>query len=101
MPPLLAPLTLIAHLAMGSPWWEHYELKETYTCPNQGTLVVERNDSQASLLSGPYRSTLFRENSELPGLRYRNEVLRLVLKGDLLTLEQSSDKLECLKASDA
>ena len=101
MPPLLAPLTLIAHLAMGSPWWEQYELKETYICPNQGTLVVERNDAQASLLTGRYRSTLFRENSELPGLRYRNEVLRLVLKGDLLTLEQPSDKLECLKASDA
>jgi hypothetical protein len=101
MPPLLAPLTLIAHLAMGSPWWEHYELQETYICPNQGTLVVERNDAQASLLSGRYRSTLFRENSELPGLRYRNEVLRLVLKGDLLTLEQPSENLECLKASDA
>jgi hypothetical protein len=101
MPPLLAPLTLIAHLAMGSPWWEHYELKETYICPNQGTLVVERNDAQASLLSGRYRYTLFRENSELPGLRYRNEVLRLVLKGDLLTLEQSSEKLECLRSNDA
>ena len=101
MPPLLAPLTLIAHLAMGSPWWEHYELKETYICPNQGTLLVERNDAQASLLSGRYRSTLFRENSELPGLRYRNEVLRLVLKGDLLILEQPSENLECLKASDA
>ena len=101
MPPLLAPLTLIAHLAMGSPWWEQYELKETYICPNQGTLVVERNDSQASLLMGRYRSTLFRENSQLPGVRYGNEMLRLVLRGDLLTLEQSSEKLECLRSNNA
>ena len=101
MQPLLAPLTLIFHLAMGSPWWEQYELQETYICPDQGTLVVERNDSQASLLMGRYRSTLFRENSQLPGVRYGNEMLRLVLRGDLLTLEQSSEKLECLRSNNA
>jgi hypothetical protein len=101
MQPLLAPLTLIVHLAMGSPWWEQYELQETYICPDRGTLVVERNEAQASLLMGRYRSTLFRENSQLPGVRYGNEMLRLVLKGDLLTLEQSSEKLECLRSNDA
>ena len=55
---LLAPLTL----AMGSPWWEQYEVRDTYLCPERGRLVVERNDAQASLLSGRFRTTLFREN---------------------------------------
>lgn len=94
---LLAPLTL----AMGSPWWEQYELRDSYLCPDRGRLVVERNDAQASLLSGRFRTTLFRENSELPGLRYTNEMMRLVIRGDVLRLEQGSQKLECLRTDDA
>lgn len=94
---LLAPLTL----AMGSPWWEQYEVRDTYLCPEQGRLVVERNDAQASLLSGRFRTTLFRENSELPGLRYTNDLLRLVIRGDVMSLEQDSRKLECLRTDDA
>ena len=90
---LLLPLTL----AMGSPWWEQYETRETFLCPNQGRVVVERNDAQASLLAGRFRSTLFREESPLPGLRYGNDLMRLVLKGDVLNLEHGSRKLECLR----
>ena len=102
MPPLpllasLAPLPLIAALAMGSPWWEQYELRETYLCPERGALVLERNDAQASLLAGRFRSTLFREPSELPGIRYTNAAMRLILRGDVLTLEQLPLRLECLR----
>ncbi len=94
---LLAPLTL----AMGSPWWEQYEIRDTFLCPDRGRLVVERNDAQASLLSGRFRTTLFRENSEQPGLRYANDMLRLVIRGDVLNLEQESGKLECLRTEQA
>ena len=94
---LLAPLTL----AMGSPWWEQYDVRDTYLCSGRGRLVVERNDAQASLLNGRFRTTLFRENSELPGLRYTNDMLRLVIRGDVLSVEQDSQKLECLRTDDA
>ena len=94
---LLVPLSL----AMGSPWWEQYELRDTYLCPDRGRLVVERNDAQASLLAGRFRTTLFRETSELPGLRYTNDLIRLVIRGDVLSLEQDSQKLECLRTDDA
>ena len=94
---LLAPLTF----AMGSPWWEQYDVRDTYLCSGRGRLVVERNDAQASLLNGRFRTTLFRENSELPGLRYTNDMLRLVIRGDVLSVEQDSQKLECLRTDDA
>ncbi|MEB3185565.1 MAG: hypothetical protein VKM97_06745 [Cyanobacteriota bacterium] len=97
---LLSLLTPLA-LAMGSPWWEQYELRDTYLCSDRGRLVVERNDAQASILTGRFRTTLFRENSELPGLRYANEMLRLVIRGDVLSLEQASNRLECLRTDSA
>ena len=94
---LLAPLAL----AMGSPWWEQYEVRDTYLCSDRGRLVVERNDAQASVLTGRFRTTLFRENSELPGLRYANDILRLVIRGDVLSVEQESQKVECLRTDSA
>lgn len=97
LPLLLAPLAL----AMGSPWWEQYELRDTYLCADRGRLVVERNDAQASLLTGRFRTTLFREASELPGLRYTNEMLRLVIRGDVLSLERASQKVECVRTDSA
>ncbi len=94
---LLAPLAL----AMGSPWWEQYEVRDTYLCSDRGRLVVERNDAQASVLTGRFRTTLFRENSELPGLRYANDMLRLVIRDDVLSVEQESQKVECLRTDSA
>jgi len=84
-------------LAMGSPWWEDYGITEQFLCPDQRRVTLERNDSQASLIAGRFRSTLFREASDLPGLRYRNEQMTLILKGDVLTMEQLSRRLECLR----
>ena len=94
---LLVPLTL----ALGSPWWEQYETRDTYLCSDRGRLVVERNDAQASLLSGRFRTTLFRETSERPGLHYGNAMLRLVIRGDVLSVERESQTVECLRTDDA
>ena len=99
MLPVTLPLPLLAFtlLAMGSPWWEDYGITEQFLCPNQRRVTLERNDSQASLIAGRFRSTLFREASELPGIRYRNDQVTLILKGDVLTMEQRSQRLECLR----
>jgi hypothetical protein len=91
------PLLAIALLSMGSPWWEDYGITEKFICPDQRPVTLERNDAQASLLAGRSRSTLFREASDQPGIRYRNGQLTLVLRGDVLTMEQQSFRMECLR----
>jgi hypothetical protein len=91
------PLLALALLSMGSPWWEDYGITEQFICPDQSRVTLERNAAQASLLTGRFRSTMFREASDLPGIRYRNEQLTLVLKGDVLTMEQQFRRLECLR----
>ena len=83
--------------AMQSPWWENYEQRDRYLCPNRGSLVLERNDSQASLISGGSQMILFREASDAPGLRYRNAQMQVILRGDELTLERLPLKLVCVR----
>ena len=85
---------------MGSPWWENYDRRDTYRCPDRRTLVVERNEAQASVLSGGFRSTWFREASEAPGLRYQDGSRRLILRGDELTLEQLPQRLICIRTEE-
>jgi hypothetical protein len=90
-------------LAMGSPWWEDYAIKETYLCSDRAQVVVERNDAQASLIAGRYRTTLFRAQQSTPGqepilgLVYRNEVMTLILRGDQLILEQLPNRTSCMR----
>jgi hypothetical protein len=84
-------------VAMSSPWWENYEVRETFLCNDTNQVVVERNDAQASLLAGRSRTTLFREDSPLPGLRYGTDRLRLILRGDELTLERLPQRMLCLR----
>ncbi|MEX0587764.1 MAG: hypothetical protein WD136_00765 [Cyanobium sp.] len=93
------PLTLLAMslISMGSPWWEDYGITEQFLCPDQRRVTLERNESQASLIAGRFRSTLFREASDQPGIRYRNEQMTLTLRGDMLTMEQLSRRLECMR----
>ncbi len=98
-PPLLA-LGLLPLLAMQSPWWENYDLRERFVCSDRLSVVLERNASQASLIAGQSRSTLFREQSEAPGLRYQNETLRLILRGDELTLEQLPSRRVCVRSEE-
>jgi len=92
--PLLLALSL---LAQSSPWWEQYDSRETFVCPRLGRVVLERNDAQAALITSGYRSTGFRDNSGLSGIRYRNERMTLILRGDLLTIEQRPSRFECTR----
>jgi len=96
MPPLLSLLAGAA-LAAGSPWWEDYATRETFLCPNQGRVVLERNDAQASLITGRFRSTLFRDPTASGALRYRNDWMSLDLRGDVLTMERLPSRVECLR----
>jgi len=103
----LSPVAMVSMLApqaaagMTSPWWEDYAVKTRYICPDRNLLVVERNDAQASLITGRFRTTLFRETSDLPGLRYTVDNMRLILRGDELTLEQLPMRLQCLRTEEA
>jgi hypothetical protein len=94
-------LATMTGLAMGSPWWEDYGISERFLCPNLGALIIERNDAQASVLSGQFRTTLFRENTDLPGLRYADDRMRVIIRGDVLTLEQLPDRFDCMRSQEA
>jgi len=85
---------------MGSPWWENYDVRQSFICPGRGTVVLERNDSQASLLSGGFRSTLFREPASGSQLSFRNDDFRVTLQGDVLTLEQATRQITCLRTEE-
>ena len=84
-------------LAQASPWWEHYDSRDSFLCPRLGRVQLERNNAQASLISGRSRTTAFRDDSPLPGLRYTNQRMTLILQGDLLTIEQLPSRIECTR----
>ena len=92
---------LIPLLALSSPWWEDYDTRERFLCGEQGSVVAERNDAQASLISGRSRFTLFRVASSQPGLRFATDGMELILWGDSLTLEQGRRKLQCTRTDQA
>ena len=83
--------------AMHSPWWEDYAIKDRYLCRDKGMVVLERNDAQASLINGRNRNTFFREPSDLPGIHYTADGMRLILRGDELTIERRPQRLQCLR----
>jgi hypothetical protein len=99
------PLTLLVAGGSGraeqiqSPWWEDYASRDRYLCRDKGSVVLERNDAQASLIQGGYRSTFFREESDEPGLRYSGDGMRLILIGDELTLERLPQRISGLRTA--
>lgn len=100
MAPLAVPQALLLAmtlLSQHSPWWEHYEERDSFLCPRLGRVQLERNDSQASLISRGSRSTVFREESPLPGIRYSGERMTLILMGDLLTIRQGPSSIDCTR----
>lgn len=99
--PLALPLQHPLQLAGASPWWEQYESQDSYLCRDKSKIVLERNDAQASLISGRYRTTLFREASEAPEVLYRNEQLSVSLRGDELILDQPPRRIVCLRTEQA
>ena len=74
-------------VAIDSPWWENYDRKDRFRCEQQQVLILERNDSQASISMGGQRSTLFRDRQVDNGMSYSGEGLMLRVKGDELQLE--------------
>ena len=70
-------------LAVSSPWWEDYDIRDRFLCGDQGSVVVERNDAQASLISGRSRFTLFRVASSQPGLRFATDGMQRPIVGHL------------------
>ncbi len=89
-----------AAAANASPWWENYDLKQSFLCPGGRTLVLERNASQASIQGGGFSSTLFREADNSNDLTFRNDNFRLSLRGDELTLEQFPQRITCLRSQE-
>ena len=82
---------------MDAPWWENYDHKDRYLCGQGAVLVVERNQSQASLINGQGRLILFREASDRAGMLYRNEEVRILVNGDELIFEQLPIRRVCLR----
>ncbi len=95
--PHLLLIAAASVLAQASPWWEHYETSDSFLCPRLGRVQLERNDAQAALTTGRYRTTAFRDDSPLPGIRYANPRLTLILQGDLLTIEQLPSRIQCTR----
>ena len=89
--------SLLIAQAMPSPWWEDYGIKDRYLCHDKGMLVIERNQSQASMISGGYRRTFFRLQSNETGVRYSSDGMEMILRGDELTLEQLPMRIQCLR----
>jgi hypothetical protein len=83
-----------------SPWWEDYDIKERYLCTEKGGVMLERNGSQAALISGGSRATLFRVPTDDPALIYRNDDLRVILRGDELTVERFPLKIICVRSEE-
>ncbi|MEY4297428.1 MAG: hypothetical protein RLZZ423_607 [Cyanobacteriota bacterium] len=95
---LMALAPAVAHAeAIQSPWWEDYAIRDRYLCRGQGSVVLERNDAQAALIQGRYRTTFFREASDEAGVRYSGNGMRLILMGDELTLERLPQRIHCLR----
>jgi len=72
---------------MESPWWENYDTKDRYRCDAQGMLILESNDSQASIVMAGQRSTLFRDRRVDNCIRYSGDGVMLSLKGDELQID--------------
>jgi hypothetical protein len=90
----------LSSLAMESPWWENYDQKDRYLCSEKNVIVLERNASQASLITGNQRSTLFREDSSSTALLFRNGDMKLTLRGDEMILERFPQTIRCIRTEE-
>jgi|TARA_Y100000991_G_scaffold125709_1_gene94651 hypothetical protein len=95
---LLAPT---AALAGPSPWWEHYERIDHYRCGEEGKVLLERNDSQASLYMRGYKMNLFRDQQSPLLKRYSNSQLSVTIRGDEVEIEDLLSRRLCQRFEQA
>ena len=95
---LLAPS---ASWAGPSPWWEHYERSDNYRCGEDVKVLIERNDSQASLYMRGYRLNLFRDQQTPLLKRYANSQLSVTFRGDEIELEDLTSRRLCQRFEQA
>ena len=98
---LLSLLAPVAAWAGPSPWWEHYERSDQYRCGEDDKLLIERNDSQASLYMRGYRMNLFRDQQSPLLKRYSNRQLTLTIRGDEVEIEDLLSRRRCQRFEQA
>ncbi len=95
---LLVPSTAAAG---PSPWWEHYERSDSYRCGEEEKVLIERNDSQASLYMRGYRMNLFRDQQTPLLKRYSNSQFSLTIRGDEVEIEDLISRRLCQRFEQA
>ena len=98
---LLSVLVPTAAVAGPSPWWEHYDRSDRYRCGEEEKVLVERNDSQASLYMRGYRMNLFRDQQTPLLKRYSNSQLSLTIRGDEVEIEDLISRRRCQRFEQA
>ena len=98
---LLSLLVPSAALAGPSPWWEHYDRSDRYRCGEEEKVLVERNDSQASLFMRGYRMNLFRDQQSPLLKRYSNNQFSLTIRGDEIEIEDLISRRRCQRFEQA
>ena len=98
---LLSLLVPSAVLAGPSPWWEHYDRSDRYRCGEEEKVLVERNDSQASLFMRGYRMNLFRDQQSPLLKRYSNNQFSLTIRGDEIEIEDLISRRRCQRFEQA
>ena len=98
---LLSVLVPTAAVAGPSPWWEHYDRSDRYRCGEEEKVLIERNDSQASLYMRGYRMNLFRDQQTPLLKRYSNSQLSLTIRGDEVEIEDFMTVRRCQRFEQA
>ena len=98
---LLSVLVPSTAAAGPSPWWEHYERSDRYRCGGEEKVLIERNDSQASLYMRGYRMNLFRDQQTPLLKRYSNSQFSLTIRGDEVEIEDFMTVRRCQRFEQA
>ena len=98
---LLSVMVPTAAVAGPSPWWEHYDRSDSYRCGEEEKVLIERNDSQASLYMRGYRMNLFRDQQTPLLKRYSNSQFSLTIRGDEVEIEDLISRRLCQRFEQA
>ena len=98
---LLSMLVPTAAVAGPSPWWEHYDRSDRYRCGEEEKVLIERNDSQASLYMRGYRMNLFRDQQSPLLKRYSNSQFSVTIRGDEIEIEDLISRRRCQRFEQA